>query len=188
MASSRTRRPCLLVVALGVALLIIPISPGIARVATEHANNDSGNTLQQLGLSLVLLLFGTLLQMAATNTVLAWVYSRTFERWSKTRSLRSAIATMLSLFVLFATAVLQVMLWALLYELGGALDSFSEALYFSLVTFTSLGYGDVTVGLDWRLVAGCQALSGLLLVGWSTALLVVVLQRIWTVRHQHSQN
>ena len=95
---------------------------------------------------------------------------------------------MLSLFVLFATAVLQVMLWALLYELGGALDSFSEALYFSLVTFTSLGYGDVTVGLDWRLVAGCQALSGLLLVGWSTALLVVVLQRIWTVRHQHSQN
>ena len=57
------------------------------------------------------------------------------------------------------------MLWALLYDLGGALDSFSEALYFSLVAFTSLGYGDVTVGVDWRLVAGCQALSGLLLVG-----------------------
>ena len=177
--------PFLLAVAFGLALVIIPTSPGIARVATEPAIIDSSNTLQQLCLSLVLLLFGALLQMAATSIVLAWIYSRTFERWSKTRSLRSAIATMLSLFVLFATAVLQVMLWALLYELGGALDSFSEALYFSLVAFTSLGYGDVTVGVDWRLVAGCQALSGLLLVGWSTALLVVVLQRIWAVRHKH---
>jgi hypothetical protein len=188
MAILRIRRPYLLAVAFGLALLIIPTSPGIARVATEQSSNASGNTLQQLGLGLLLLLFGTLLQMVATNIVLAWIYSRKFERWSKTQSLRSAIATMLSLFVLFTTAVLQVMLWALLYDLGGALDSFSDALYFSLVTFTSLGYGDVTVGLDWRLVAGCQALSGLLLVGWSTALLVVVLQRIWVVRHQHYQN
>ena len=185
MAISRIRRSCLLVVVFGLAWVIIPTSPGIARVATEHANNDNGNTLQQLGLSLMLLLIGTLLQMAATNIVLAWIYSRTFERWSKARSVRSAIAMMLSLFVLFATAVLQVMLWALLYDLGGALDSFSEALYFSLVTFTSLGYGDVTVGVHWRLVAGCQALSGLLLVGCSTALLVVVLQRIWIARHQN---
>ena len=185
MAISRIRRPYLLAFAFGLALVINPTSPGIARLATEHASIDRSNTLHQLGLSLVLLLFGTLLQMAATNIVLAWIYSRTFERWSKTRSLRTAIATMLSLLMLFATAVLQVMLWALLYNLGGALDSFSEALYFSLVTFTSLGYGDVTVGLNWRLVAGCQALSGLLLVGCSTALLVVVLQRIWIARHQN---
>lgn len=188
MAIARIRRPFLLAVTFGLALLIIPASPGIARVATENAANDSSNTLKQLGLSLMLLLFGTLLQMAATNIMLAWINSRTFQRWSKTRSVRSTIAMMLSLFVLFVTAVLQVLLWALLYDLGGALDSFSEALYFSLVTFTSLGYGDVTVGVDWRLVAGCQALSGLLLVGCSTALLVVVLQRIWLARHQNYQN
>ncbi len=162
----------------------MPMPSAIARVANEQVHTENSNTLQQLGLGIVLLVICALLQMWATNIILAWIYSHRFERWSRKPSLQSAIATMLSLFVLFGTAIMQVMLWALFYDIGGALDSFSQALYFSLVTFTSLGYGDVTVGMTWRVVAGCQALSGVLLLGWSTALLVVVLQRIWFIRHQ----
>lgn len=54
----------------------------------------------------------------------------------------------------------QTVLWALPYwwlpTLADAFTSFSEAWYFSLVTFTSLGYGDITLSGDWRLLSGME--------------------------------
>ena len=91
------------------------------------------------------------------------------------------------LWVLLSTAVtllglhlVEVMLWALTYLWGvpaGQLDSFEEATYFSFVTFTTLGYGDITLDSEWRLLSGIEAFIGILLVGWTTALLFAVLQR-----------
>jgi hypothetical protein len=91
------------------------------------------------------------------------------------------------LWVLISTAVvllglhlLEVMLWALTYLWwvpAGQLDSFEEATYFSFVTFTTLGYGDITLSSEWRLLSGIEAFIGILLVGWTTALLFTVLQR-----------
>ncbi len=59
------------------------------------------------------------------------------------------------------------------------LDSFEEATYFSFVTFTTLGYGDITLAGAWRILSGIEALNGVLLLGWSTALLFAVVQRTW---------
>ena len=62
-------------------------------------------------------------------------------------------------------------LWALLYFIAGQTSSIQEALYFSIVTATTVGYGDVTLQGDWRIVVSWQAMSGLLLFGASTAAL-----------------
>lgn len=169
----------------------LPLVVGFAMATalpTRSNQPDLFNLLQQLGLGLLLLAFCALLQLVATTVVMTWIHSRRFERWSRQRSLQSIVGTLLALFILFFTALIQILLWALLYRMGGALDSIGEALYFSVVTFTSLGYGDVTVGPTWQLVAGCEALSGLLLVGWSTALLVVVLQRVVALRQPERRN
>jgi hypothetical protein len=49
-----------------------------------------------------------------------------------------------------------------------------------MVSFTTLGYGDITLtDSEWRLLSGIEALDGILLVGWSTALLFIVVQRSW---------
>ena len=56
--------------------------------------------------------------------------------------------------------------------------------YFSLVTFTTVGYGDVVVEKGWRIMAGIEALNGILLLGWSTAVLLAVAQRFWRVRDE----
>ena len=82
--------------------------------------------------------------------------------------------------VLLGLHLVEVMLWALTYLWGvptGQLDSFEEATYFSFVTFTTLGYGDITLDSEWRLLSGIEAFIGILLVGWTTALLFAVLQR-----------
>lgn len=94
-------------------------------------------------------------------------------------SLRILIATGLLLVILHA---IQIVLWALTYQLvlePGELVSMHEAIYFSFVTFTTLGYGDITLSGDHRVLSGIEALNGILLVGWSTAVLFAVVQRIW---------
>lgn len=82
-----------------------------------------------------------------------------------------------------ALHVIEFHLWALTYMLvlpGDTLDNYEKAVYFSFVTFTTLGYGDVTLSTqDWRVLSGVEAMNGILLAGWSTALLFVVVQRSW---------
>lgn len=52
-------------------------------------------------------------------------------------------------------------------------------LYFSAETYTSLGYGDVVPGGALRLLAGMEALNGLLLIGWSASFIYIAMERFW---------
>jgi hypothetical protein len=58
-------------------------------------------------------------------------------------------------------------------------DTFEAALYFSMVTFTTLGYGDVTLDDSWRLLSSIQAANGVIMFGWTTAQVTAVLQRLY---------
>ncbi len=88
-----------------------------------------------------------------------------------------------SAIVMVCLHLIEILLWALAYVLvaGGELASFEAAVYFSAVTFTTLGYGDITLSSDWRLLSGFEAINGIVLVGWTTAFLFAVLQRTWAV-------
>jgi hypothetical protein len=79
---------------------------------------------------------------------------------------------------LVAGLTLSAWLWAGVYLLTGAFDQLEPALYFAVVTFTTLGYGDITVGTDWRILASLTAVNGLIIVGLNTAFLVEALSRI----------
>ena len=99
--------------------------------------------------------------------------------------MRQALITITStVLVMISLHALQIAIWAFAYRQmlpAGELPSFEAALYFSFVTFTTLGYGDITLSEGWRLLSGIQALNGILLVGWTTALLFAVVQRTWQV-------
>lgn len=99
------------------------------------------------------------------------------------RSHKALPAVIWTAIVLMLLHVIEIQLWALTYLFvlpGDPLDTYEKALYFSFVTFTTLGYGDVTLSThDWRLLSGIEAMDGILLAGWSTALLFVVVQRSW---------
>ena len=80
--------------------------------------------------------------------------------------------------------VIEVIVWALAYRALtpiSSLDTLEKAIYFSVVTFTTLGYGDITLPeQEWRILSGIEALNGILLVGWTTAFLFAVVQRSWS--------
>ncbi|ASY59100.1 MULTISPECIES: potassium channel family protein [Sinorhizobium] len=75
--------------------------------------------------------------------------------------------------------VIDVCLWAAFYYLAQTLPSIEEALYFSTVTFTTVGYGDIVLGKDWRQVATFEAINGWIIFGWATALMMAVIQRLY---------
>jgi hypothetical protein len=96
-----------------------------------------------------------------------------------TKSFRILIGTGL---VLAALHTMQIILWAIVYRnisYAGELENFETAVYFSFVTFTTLGYGDITLSESGRVLSGIQAMNGILLVGWSTAVLFAVVQKLW---------
>ncbi|MEM9146680.1 MAG: potassium channel family protein [Pseudomonadota bacterium] len=69
--------------------------------------------------------------------------------------------------------------WAMLLRWLGALGSMEEALYFATVTFTTLGYGDVVLEQRWRLLGVVAATNGTMIIGWTTAMIFVGVQRVY---------
>jgi hypothetical protein len=94
-------------------------------------------------------------------------------RWDEIGQVAAAVL------VLFIATLVEVALWAATYIATGAIDTFEAALYFSMVTFTTLGYGDITLHEDWRLLSAVQAANGVIIFGWTTALVIAVIQRMY---------
>lgn len=71
--------------------------------------------------------------------------------------------------------------------LQGSDASFSASLYFSAETYTSLGFGDLTPNGPVRLLAGVEALNGLLLIGWSASFTYLCMERFWSPADEASR-
>jgi len=83
--------------------------------------------------------------------------------------------------ILMVAHTVEVLIWALAYATVGAAPSGSDLLYFTFVNYTTLGYGDITPAAGWRLTGPMTAMNGILMFGWSTAVLFEVLRK--TVEH-----
>lgn len=95
------------------------------------------------------------------------------------------LAILFVVFGLFAVHTIEIWLYAMVYYFGlHAFQDFETALYFSTVTFVSLGYGDVILPRDWRLVGAIEAANGVILLGWSTAFLITVIGRLRALEHE----
>ena len=93
-------------------------------------------------------------------------------------------AVLLTVFGVFGLHTLQIWSYAVLYRVLGELRTFEEALYFSTVTFVSLGYGDVVLTTRWRLLSAIEAANGVILIAWSTAFLLAVTTRLKLFAHK----
>ena len=74
--------------------------------------------------------------------------------------------------------LVEIALWAFFYAWDHGMPDLPSAFYFSAVTFTTTGYGDLVLPNEWRLVGGVEALTGILMCGWSAAFFVAVVTRL----------
>lgn len=94
------------------------------------------------------------------------------------------------IFVAFVTHGVEIMLYGLCFYLldragigglgGPGGSTFGNCMYFSAETYSSLGFGDLVPVGPVRLLAGVEALNGLLLIGWSASYLYIAMERFWT--------
>ena len=80
---------------------------------------------------------------------------------------------------MFFISIIDAAFWAVTYVLLGVIESFQEAMYFSLVTYTTLGYGDIVIHEKWRMLASFEAAIGIIIFGWSTAIIIAVVQKLY---------
>jgi ion channel len=97
-------------------------------------------------------------------------------------SLHLAFAMTATSLVLMLGHALQVFIWSAAYAIANAAPDDANLVYFAFVNYTTLGYGDVTPLPQWRLLEPLTAMNGVLMFGWSTAVMFEILRK--TIEHQ----
>ena len=90
-----------------------------------------------------------------------------------------AIVMTATVSVLMAAHIAEVAAWAIAYAVVGIAPAGTDLVYFAFVNYTTLGYGDVVPLPRWSLLGPMTAMNGVLLFGWSTAVIFAVLQKAW---------
>ena len=83
--------------------------------------------------------------------------------------------------------LIEITVWAVFYAWKGALPDITTALYFSAVTYTRTGYGDVVLPEAWRLVGAVEALTGIIMCGWSAAFFFAVVSQTNEARQRQKR-
>jgi hypothetical protein len=89
--------------------------------------------------------------------------------------------------VLLVAHVAEVLTWALAYGILEVAPPGADVLYFAFVNYTTLGYGDVVPAEHWRLLGPMTAMNGVLLFGWSTAVIFKVMRQAMRIHDQKSE-
>jgi len=109
---------------------------------------------------------------------------RLLSSWAPRLGPRTSYLGMLEILImtvvaLFLLHTLEIWAWAIFYMAIGEFADLHRALYFSTVTFSTLGYGDITLTDRWNLVSSFEAVNGVILFGISTAFVFAVIQKIY---------
>jgi hypothetical protein len=83
--------------------------------------------------------------------------------------------------------LLQIAVWAFFYVWNHGMPDLQTAFYFSAVTYTTTGYGDLVLPKEWRVVGGVEALTGILMCGLSTGLFFAVFSKVFGLNRGNSQ-
>src|SRR5262245_28115616 len=75
--------------------------------------------------------------------------------------------------------LVEISAWAAMYVWNGVISDVGSAAYFSAVTYTTVGYGDIVLPQGWRIDGGIEALAGILMCGWSTGFFFAIVNRLY---------
>lgn len=98
--------------------------------------------------------------------------------WSFVKAMRILCSSAIVLVVLH---FLEIMIWAVFFLIIPDVEhitTIEQAIYFSMITYTTVGYGDLVLTPFWRIMSGFEAMNGILLFGWSSALFFSIVQKI----------
>jgi voltage-gated potassium channel len=118
-------------------------------------------------------------------------FRRTAGLWSRRKDGLGCLGVELLLAGLLGALLLlhlaEAVVWGLFFLLVGAFPDLEAAVYFSLTSYTTVGYGDLTLPERWRLLGPIEAAVGILMLGWSTGILVAAIGAIYRPQFRAQQ-
>ncbi len=116
-----------------------------------------------------------------------WLIERRalFER--QTGMLRMALVLVVVFSVTVLLHLIEASLWAVFYSWWSLFPDFETSLYFSLTSYTTMGFGDVVLPQKWRLLGGLEGFSGVLLCGLSTAFIFVIVNELVEIESKQTR-
>ena len=135
--------------------------------------------LFQITLGTFLLLICALLHIAITSRTIRWLSNAPIPKMQLGPQ-KNFILTAGVLAVFLVSHTLHLYIWAFSIWALGALNGYEDSIYFSLVTYTTVGYGDVTLPEEFRIFGAMASVTGILLFGFTTAFLVGFFTRLLT--------
>jgi hypothetical protein len=118
---------------------------------------------------------------AIVMAAVLWVVRIADQRATQRQSLRLVGVMIATVSVFMAAHIAEVFVWSLAYRMVGAAPPGTDFIYFAFVNYTTLGYGDVTPIERWQLLGPMTAMNGVLLFGWSTAVIFAVLRKTMVI-------
>jgi hypothetical protein len=134
--------------------------------------------LVPLAFAFVLIGVSVVIHACGTLAVIDWLENVLQKHQDDRGRLASGMLTIRAVCVLLMLHLLEASAWATLYRLARVLPNWETAFYFSLTSYTTVGYGDVVLPADWRLLGPIEAGTGILMFGWSTGIMVAAINRI----------
>jgi voltage-gated potassium channel len=124
------------------------------------------------GVTVIIHGFGTLESVAQLSRV-----------WQRTKGKQGSLASVIYILRVMVVLLLlhwgEAAIWAAFYLISGAMPNLETATYFSLTSYTTLGYGDVVLPVSWRLLGPFEGAVGILMFGWSTGIMVAAINKIY---------
>ena len=129
-------------------------------------------------IALALLAACVIVQSLGTLAMIHWV-ARVRQVFESPNVVRR-VGLLLGIFTFIVLLhLIQIALWAGVFWREGELPTLEKAVYFSITCYTTVGFGDIVLGPGWRLLAGIEGLTGIILVGWSTAFVFAIVNRMY---------
>ena len=140
-------------------------------------------------LAVLLIAFGVMavcvvIHTTALVTLGEWLMANR-DLFERKKSMLRETALLIVIFGTITTLhLLETALWAGFYRWLGLFSDFETSLYYSLISYSTIGYGDVVLPNRWRILGGVEGISGVLLAGLSTAFLFVIVNGLLQIRQQ----
>ena len=166
---------------LGGLAILLPLSSQ-AKAATTLAACTGPSVAIQLLICSAMVVIACVVQLGLTTLITEWTHHPGLIQWCTAKAYHRALAVLIGAKLVVLALLGYILMWALLFTGLGLLPDLETSFYFSGITFTSVGYGDVMLPTCWRLLSVGLAVNGLLMAGWSTALLVYIVQRSMELR------
>ncbi len=138
--------------------------------------------LRQILIAFILVSINVSIHATGMVELMNWLMSKRAKFEKKFGTVENIFLFIEIFAIILSLHLAQICVWAGFYRIWAHLKDFESALYFSITTYATIGYGDMVLPTEWRLLGTIEGITGVLTFGWSTGVIFAVASRLMAIR------